>query len=110
MFSYTLLEGRAADALNSPNSISISHKMAEDFFGSPSAAIGKTIRFENKKDFTVKAVFEDMPSRVSTPFDYIISWSAYLEDNGWANDYGSVDPRTVIQLREGANALTVRKK
>jgi len=110
MFSYPLLEGRVADALNSPNSISISKKMAVDFFGSPSNAIGKTIRYENKKDFTVKAVFEDLPSQVSTPFDYIISWTAYLEDNGWATDYGSVDPRTVIQLREGAQAAMVEKK
>jgi putative ABC transport system permease protein len=110
MFSYPLLEGRATDALNSPNSISISRKMAANFFGSSSAAIGKTIRYENKKDFTVKAVFEDLPSQVSTPFDYIISWTAYLEDNGWATDYESVDPRTVIQLREGANAAMVEKK
>src|ERR1700759_4402941 len=110
MFSYTLLEGRAVDALNSPNSISISRKMAADFFGSPSAAIGKTIRYENKKDFTVKAVFENLPAQVSTPFDYIISWSAYLEDNGWAKDYESVDPRTVIQLKEGANVTKVERK
>jgi putative ABC transport system permease protein len=110
MFSYNLLEGRATDALNTPNSICLSRKMATDFFGSPSAAIGKTIRYENKKDFTVKAVFEDLPSQVSTPFDYIISWTAFLEDNGWAKDYGSVDPRTVIQLREGANAVAVEKK
>src|SRR5664279_47416 len=110
MFSYPLLEGHAADALNSPNSISISRKMAADFFGSPSSAMGKTIRYENKKDFTVKAVFEDLPSQVSSPFDYIISWTAYLEENGWAKDYGSVDPRTVVQLREGANASVVEKK
>ena len=110
MFSYPLLEGRATDALNSPNSISISRKMAADFFGSPSSAIGKTIRYENKKDFTVKAVFEDLPSQVSTPFDYIISWKAYLEDNGWAKDYESVDPRTVVQLKEGAKAAMVEKK
>lgn len=110
MFSYPLLEGQASEALNSPNSISISRKMAVDFFGSASAAIGKTIRYENKKDFTVKAVFEDLPSQVSTPFDYIISWTAYLEDNGWAKDFESVDPRTVIQLREGANVVAVEKK
>jgi putative ABC transport system permease protein len=110
MFSYPLLEGRAADALNTPNSISISRKMAADFFGSPADAIGKTVRYENKKDFTVKAVFEDQPSRVSTPFNYIISWSAYLEDNSWAKDYGSVDPRTVIQLRAGSDPKLVENK
>ena len=110
MFSYPLLEGQAVDALNSPNSISISRKMANDFFGSPAAAIGKSIRFENKKDFMVKAVFEDLTSLVSNRFNYIISWSAYLEDNGWAKDFESVDPRTCIQLRPDANAGVVEKK
>jgi hypothetical protein len=109
MFSYPLLEGRATDALNSPNSISISRKMAADFFGTPSAAIGKTIRYENKKDFTVKAVFEDLPSQVSTPFDYIISWTAFLEENGWAKGYGSVDPAHGCSIEEGAKADVVEK-
>jgi len=110
MFSYPLLEGRATDALNSPSSISISRKMAVDFYGSPAAAIGKTIRFENRKDFTVKAVFEDMSSRVADKFNFIISWTSYLEDNGWAKEWGSVDPRTVVQLRKDANPALVEKK
>src|SRR5450631_3309043 len=110
MFSYPLLEGRVADALNSPNSISISKKMAVDFFGSPSAAIGKTIRYENKKDFTVKAVFEDLPSGVSDRFNYLTSWSSYVEDEPWAKEWGGVDPRTVIQLRPDANPALVENK
>ncbi len=110
MFSYPLIEGRAADALNSPNSISISRKMAVDFFGSPAGAIGKTIRYENRKDFTVSAVFDGMASRVSTPFNYIISWKAYLEEEQWAKDWGSVDPRTVVRLRSDANPALVAEK
>jgi putative ABC transport system permease protein len=110
MFSYPLLEGHATDALNSPTSISISRKMANDFFGSPSAAIGKTIRFENRKDFTVKAVFEDLPSRTSITCNYVISWTGYLEDNAWAKEWAGVDPRTVIQLRPDANPIEVEKR
>src|ERR1700730_11456614 len=44
MFSYPLLEGTPATALASPVDIAISRKMAENFFGSPKAAFGKTIR------------------------------------------------------------------
>jgi putative ABC transport system permease protein len=110
MFSYPLLEGRAIDALGTPNSIAISRKMANDFFGRPASAMGKTIRYENKKDFTVKAVFEDMSSRVADKCNYIISWSAYLEDNLWAKDWEAVDPRTVIELRGDANPLLVESR
>jgi len=47
MFSFTLLQGKAESALSSPLSIAISRKMANDFFGSPEEAIGKTIRYAN---------------------------------------------------------------
>ena len=111
MFSYLLLEGNAKDALSSPDGLAISRKMAVAFFGSPSAAIGKAIRYENKKDFIVKAVFEDLPPQVSVRANYIMSWSGYLEDgNGWAKDWGAVDPRTCILLRPGADAAAVETK
>lgn len=111
MFSHPLLEGSAKDALNSPNSLAISRKMAIDFFGNPAAAIGKTIRYENKKDFMVKAVFEDMSPQVSDRVNYIMSWQAYVEDgNEWARTWGSTDPRTVVLLRPGVSATLVEKK
>jgi putative ABC transport system permease protein len=111
MFSYPLLEGTAKDALNSPDGMAISRKMAVAFFGSPAAAIGKAIRYENKKDFMVKAVFEDLSPQVSVKANYIMSWLGYQEDdNAWVKDWGAVDPRTVIQLRPGANAAAVEAK
>ncbi len=111
MFSYPLLEGTARDALNSPDGLAISRKMAVAFFGSPAAAIGKAIRYENKKDFKVKAVFEDLSPQVSVKANYIMSWLGYLEDdNGWARDWASTDPRTVVLLRPGANAAAVEAK
>src|SRR5262249_966348 len=61
MFSYPLLQGNAITALQSPLDIAISNKMAQDFFGSAEEAIGKTIRFQNKKDLKITAVFADIP-------------------------------------------------
>ncbi len=110
MFSHPLLEGSAVSALNTPNSLAISRKMAVEFFGSPSAAIGKTISYENHKNFTVSAVYEDMSSRVSSPVNFIMSWTAYLEFNDWAKDWVSTDPRTVILLRSDADPALVEKK
>ncbi|MBS1604231.1 MAG: ABC transporter permease [Bacteroidetes bacterium] len=111
MFSHPLLEGSAKQALNTPKSLAISRKMAVDFFGSPSAAIGKTIRYENRKDFTISAVFEDMGDKVSDKASFIMSWMAYTEDgNEWTKNWQAVDPRTVILLRPGANAATLEKK
>jgi hypothetical protein len=45
MFSFPLLQGTAATALNTAGCIALSRKMAGEFFGGPANAIGKTIRF-----------------------------------------------------------------
>ncbi|HEY0678497.1 MAG TPA: ABC transporter permease [Chitinophagaceae bacterium] len=110
MFSYKLLEGNANTALSAPDGIAISRKMAGDFFGAPSDAIGKTIRFENRKDFKVTAVFENLNKHSSIKFDYMLPWEFFLENNEWARDWGNNGPRTYIQLREQANAADFEKK
>ncbi len=110
MFSYPLLQGTEAAALSSPVSISISRKMAIAFFGSPESAIGRTIRYENRKDLTIKAVFEDLPANASRKFECLINWDTYLEDNSWAKEWGNNGPQTLLLLRNDADpALFTRK-
>src|ERR1700753_3341717 len=78
MFSFPLLKGDARTALNTPVSIAISRKMAVDFFGSPDAAMGQNLLYNNKKNFKVTAVFEDVPHNSSLQFEYLINWQRFL--------------------------------
>ena len=110
MFSYSLLQGNAQTALSSPLSLTISRKMAVAFFGSPQAAIGKTIRFENKKDFTISGVFENLPNNTLEKFEYLINWNAFLIENPGAKEWDNNWPRTTVMLKEGANAEQFEKK
>ena len=110
MFSYPLVQGSPATALSTPVSIAISRKMAADFFGSPQAAIGQAIRFENKRQYKVTAVFEDLPENTSNKFDYLINWGSWLDDNTWAKDWGNNGPQCFILLRKDANPVAFTKK
>jgi putative ABC transport system permease protein len=110
MFSYQLLLGNVQVALNSPSGIVISRKMAEDFFGSPEDAMGKSIRYENEKNYIVTSVFENLPSNASDKFDYLISWQSFLEDHDWAKQWDVNSPRTYIMLRADANPALVERK
>jgi putative ABC transport system permease protein len=110
LFSFPIIRGTATDALKDPASISISRKMAKHFFGSPEAAMGRTIRCENKRDFKVTAVFEDFPQYSSIKFDFIGNWFYYLDENPWAKDWGNNGPATVILLRPDANPAGVADK
>lgn len=110
MFSYPLLQGTPASALNAPNSIAISRKMAAHFFGSPEQAIGKAIRFENKEDLTISAVFENIPVNSSYKFEFLRSWKAFIIQNPWVNSWGNADPSTLVQLRADADPVKVEAK
>jgi putative ABC transport system permease protein len=110
MFSYRILQGNAQTALNSPLSLAVSRKMAENFYGSPQAAMGKTIRFENKKDFIISAVFENLPANTSERFEYVINWDAFLIENPGAKDWGNNWPGTTVMLRASANPVLFEKK
>jgi len=112
MFSYHLLKGSATNALQTPSDIAISKKMAEDFFGSPAEAIGKTIRYQDKADFKIKAVFDNVPQNSTKQFDYIINWQKFLENfvDSQASEWTNSGPSCYIMLREGTDAKAFEKK
>jgi putative ABC transport system permease protein len=110
MFSFPLLQGDAQNALRTISDISISRKMAEDFFGSVPAAMGKTLRLDNQKDFRVSSVFENVGNNSSIKFDYLINWLSFLQDNPWAKKWGNNTPYTYVQLRPDANPALVDSK
>ena len=111
MFSYKLLQGTPEAALRDRNSLAISRKMAETFFGSPESAIGKSIRFDNRTDLSVTAVFENVPQNSTLKFDCLRNWDAYVADgNGWAKGWDSTDPLTFFMLRPDADPAKVEAK
>src|SRR5579859_432851 len=110
MFSYPLLQGSAAAALDEPGVIAISRDLAADFFGSPENAIGKTILFNNEQSLKVTAVFENIPTHSSQQFDFLRSWADFVKANDWVNNWGNESPSSFIQLRAGADPVSVEGK
>lgn len=106
MFSYPVIAGDAKSALKDLKGMAISRKTAALYFSSPQDAIGKTIRYENKFDYTVNAVFEDIPSNSTLQFDFLINWRSHLTQLEIAS------PKTLamIQLAEGADPRLVEEK
>jgi putative ABC transport system permease protein len=76
IFSFPIIQGNPETALANMNGISISRKMAEIFFGSPANAMGKSMRFENRLNFIVSAVFENLQQESSLHFDFLLNMDA----------------------------------
>ena len=111
MFSFKFLQGTPEAALKELNSLAISRSMAEAFFGSPEAAIGKSIRYDNRIDLLVTAVFENLPKNSTLQFDCLRNWAAYVADgNEWAEGWGSTNPLTFFMIRPDADPANVAAK
>ncbi|MEZ2440318.1 ABC transporter permease [Chitinophaga sp. RCC_12] len=109
MFSYPVLQGTKASAIDKPGTIAISKHLAELFFGSPEQALGKTLRYEDTVSLSVTAVYE-VPANSSQQFEYLRNWEDFTRDNAWARNWGSFNPLTYIRLRDNADADKVAAK
>ena len=109
MFSFPLLKGDPATALNDPHSIVITEKMARKIFGNDNP-VGQLLKFDNSENFTVTGVLKDLP--VNTQFDFeFLNSSAFLESKGWIDaDWTNISIRTFVLLKPTAKAAAVDQK
>jgi predicted permease len=110
MFSVPLLVGSPQQALVEPNSVVLSRKLAENYFGSPGAAVGKSIRFNNEDEYLVTGVFENIPENTSDKYDFLLSWNGFLKRNEWLKDWGNNSPQAYVQLRPDTDVKAFEAK
>ena len=72
IFDFPFVSGNPKQALNAPFSIVLTEKMAKKYFGN-TPALGKTVRFENRIEFTVTGVMKDLPATAHMQFDFLAS-------------------------------------
>ena len=109
MFTISFLGGNPETALNDPNSILISEKLAHKYFGTIDP-VGQTMTYNVRYALKVTGVFEDYPSNSHIRFEYMIpfafskTWN--LNQNTWEHN----NIRTYVQLQEGTLVQSVDSK
>lgn len=91
LFTFPLVQGRAATALLQPNTVALSATKAQTYYGTDKA-VGRSLTLNNrfgKTLYTVAAVYADMPPNSDFQFDAVFSLQtlanpANLNGNDWA--------------------------
>ncbi|HET9052827.1 MAG TPA: FtsX-like permease family protein, partial [Cyclobacteriaceae bacterium] len=107
IFTVPLLEGNPDQALTEPNTLAISERTARKFFPNENA-LGQTLVLDNKWNFKITAVYENMPATSHFHFDFILAMEGLSEakQTYWlSNNF-----QTYMLLREGADARAVETK
>jgi putative ABC transport system permease protein len=112
VFDFPLLKGDPANALNDPNAVVITRRIAEKYFGGENP-IGKQLVTKNWRgqvDVIVTGVAENPPDNSSIQFDFAMHITKFpqYERNltRWRNFNGSV----YVLLKEGAEGKALESK
>lgn len=112
IFQPEWLAGNREEALVNINSIVLTRKMAEKFFGTIDV-VGKTLGYASQEDLLVTGVIEDYPQTTDFPIDILISieTNGQYRDNqtdGWGGNYSKVN--AFIKLPEGMDQAAMEAR
>jgi putative ABC transport system permease protein len=109
MFHLKFIKGKASNAFSQLYSVVISQAMAHKFFQSPDV-IGKTLKINNRQDYVVTGVIEDLPPNVSFKFDWLAPFKIYEDENKWLQQWGNNGVLTYVEIEPNANISAINKK
>lgn len=119
MFTYPLLAGDKQTALQEPNSIIVSEKLAREQMGvkDPASLIGQMFTFDTDSvPYKITGISKDLPAPTQLHFDLLMSYvSLYSKSSSIRfaiadNDFTQPFFWQYIQLKKGADAKIVEKK
>lgn len=105
VFSFDVYEGNPLAALVRPNSVVLTRRTAQKYFGNE-PAVGKTLEVNDGQEYLVTGLVEDPPAHSTIQFDFVASFSsleASKEQIWWSANY-----QTYLIIAAGAdlNALS----
>jgi putative ABC transport system permease protein len=100
------IKGSPQGCLRAPHSIVITTSTAKKFFGGEDP-MGKTMRMNNKTNYTVTGIVPDFPNNYTLGFHWLTSFDDYLVEQPWLTGWGNFGRPLVIQLEPGAHPNAV---
>lgn len=113
ILNLTLVKGNPNTILVQPNEAVITEKVASKYFGDE-GAMGKTIRFDNKINFTITGILKDLPSNTDRRQEIYLSYGNLKDHNSWIagdSSWGGVysGSQCFTLLKKGVTAAQVDK-
>jgi putative ABC transport system permease protein len=112
-FTYAMTKGDPKTALKAPFSVVVTEETAAKYFGDEKP-IGKSLRFNNKDNFTVTGVIKNVPRNSHLLFDMVCSfqtlYSQHPKGHPFLNDFTSNTFRTYVLLQKNADPSALEVK
>lgn len=107
LFSFNLIRGNKADALDVPNSIVLSEKMADKYFPGQDA-MGKIIMDGRKNELLVTGIMQDIPEQSTIYASYFRSNASLLKKR--KDDWYNSSYEVYVLLKPNVSHIAVSEK
>ena len=108
VFTFPLIQGDPATALNEPSSAVLTEEMAKKYFGDQDP-IGQTLEYENEYSLVVTGVLAPIPETSHIKFDFLTSVHRF-EQEEWFSSWWNNNMMTYVLLKEGAEEKAVEEQ
>ncbi|MFH1942924.1 MAG: ABC transporter permease [bacterium] len=109
MFTFPFTKGDPATAIDHPNAIVISQRLADRYFAGEDP-IGKTLTTTRSTDFIVTGVMQNVPHNSHLQFDFLVSFELLGQYGMPIDNWSNVSFITYVQLRRDATMMEVNQK
>jgi len=106
LFSFPVIEGNPKTVLSEPQTVAISERAAEKYFGS-SPAVGRTLTIFDE-DFLISGIFKNMPDNSHFHLDVICSYASFEQYH--KVQWGMNVFKTYVLLREDSHIPALQSK
>jgi len=96
------IKGNPRGCFRQLHSIVITASTAKKFFGDEDP-MGKTMRMDNKINYSITGVVPDFPNNYSLGFHWLAAFDDYLVEQPWLTQWANWGRPLVIQLEPGAD-------
>ncbi|MEP7231224.1 MAG: ABC transporter permease [Ginsengibacter sp.] len=110
MFTLPFIQGNASSAFAQLHSIVLTQKTAKKFFGDEKNVLGKTIRMDNKQDYVVSGVLQDLPENYTVQFEWLAPFKVWYDANPRAATWFNFGLTTYVELKPGVDAASINKR
>jgi len=113
MFTFPIRYGNPQEALTDLNGIAISDGLAKRLYGSPEAALGQTLQWDQGSltgSYLINSVFTEAPSYSTLQFDAVLTWDLLIAKNPDIDAWNYNDPSTYLALQPYASRESVSQK
>lgn len=111
MFTMPFVQGNAKAAFSQPYSLVITEKAAKKYFGNSSNVIGRTIKVDNRDNYTVTGVIKDFPQNTTLQFEWAAPFEVFARERPQsADNWNNMSVSAFVELSDKANLNTINKQ